>query len=722
MNARAETDGQPAGGLLARLTIALAGVGLAVCGWFAPSLCAPAAAMLCAIFFLTRRRRGAGETTGLAIAAGLTAMLCVKDLLTGGPIGWATVELGIALGWTPRQPDTAAACAAAAAVGIAVLVFHLLRTDWSDGVGPRAWGRAVAAVSAVLAAGVLTAPHAARDYGDGFHVGEVASRNAAAGAFALAAMVAGGLVIDALRAGRSREWPLAAAAAGVCAAAAASLGSRGGLVALLAGAMYFVARVGERRARGWVLSAGALLIGAMLIAPGTVARLGAWEGEYRLELWSASMRVWLEAPLGGVGGGGFADAFALFSGVLPVEGARVIHPDSSWVLIWTEWGSVGVAVVVAAGWLLLRRGVTRRAASGISIGAEAGLVVWAVAAIGDVSFHRAVTLVIGLPLLAIVWPGDTPSRQSRAPTWTKLIGATLALVLACMVVWDRAGPLDGQVNHERGFAALSAADTAGAAKHFTAVVAVDPANTAALQLYARALMPNDPERALPLWRRLFVAAGPRASVFLNEELRRDQSVTLSYWMRAVETLPEMWVLLADRDELAAQQYFERWRTASEEARARSPLWAVLGALARWGNVADVLAWMTASPDVPLNEALHGARFLNERGRRDLAWTWLAGALPDPAGIAGVEPDAGLRARVRANPGDFVAAARLLAQTESADERLGLLRQWSVRAEAPAWFRIRLAHTLHAAGQREEAFTLLLDAAESMRRAQGPGHL
>ncbi len=717
MNSRAERSIEPAGGTSA-WWVALSGGGMTLAGWFAPGVCAPVAGILCAVIILGRWRRGTVDAAGLAIVAGVTGFFCIKDVLTAGPLGRAAGELGVAAEGAARQPDTAAACSAAAVAGLCVFVFQLLRKTWSGEVGMRAWGRAVSGISAALAVVVLTAPHLARDYGDEFSVGEVASRNAAAGAFALAAMVAAGLVLDALRAGRSREWPVAAVAAGVCMAAAANLGSRGGLVALMAGAIYLVARATDGRVRRWGLAAGVLVIGAILVAPVTVARLGDLGEEYRVELWLGSMRVWREAPLGGVGGGGFADAFALFSGLVPVEGARVTHPDSSWVLLLTEWGVAGVAVVTVAGWLALRRGSARGAATGLRLGAEAGLVIWAVAAVGDISFHRAVTLVIALPLLAIVGAADGEGRKARAAGWTNLIGVALALVLAGLAMWERAGPLDMQVNHQRGFAALSDTDVERAAEFFEAAVAVDPANTAALQLYARALMSTAPERALPFWRRLFVAAGSRASGFLTEELTRNPMVPLRYWRKAVETRTDLWVVLADRDEAGAQGYFERWRTAPDEARARSPQWAVLGALARWGSVADMTTWLTIRPGKVNHDAAHGARFLRERGRGDIAWEWLAHGFPEGPMTSAREPDVGLRARVMANPDDYVAAARLLAQVGSEEERLRLLRRWSERPEAPAWFRIRLAYALRAAGLREEALTTMIEAAEASGRGTG----
>lgn len=712
MNARTECVDTTAAWL-----IGLAGGVLAWAGWFAPHTCAPLAALVCAGCFLWRGTNGAGAGAAVGIASGVTAILCAKDLLTAGPLGRAAVELGVASGLTARQPDAAAACSAAATAGIIVVVFQILRAALEDPRAARAWSRAAVVVATGTAAAALTA---SRAYGDGFQVGEVASRNAAAGAFALATMVAAGLALDAVKAGRVREWPAAAAAGGVCAAAAASLGSRGGLVALLAGAIYFVARAGGRRARGWVLPTGALLIGALLVAPGTVARLGDLGDEYRLELWWGSLRAWVEAPLGGVGGGGFADAFALFSGMLPVEGARVTHPDSSWVLLLVEWGAAGVVLVALAGWRLLRGGGRGGAPHGLGIGAEAGLVVWAVAAMGDVAFHRAASLAIGVPLLAIAWPVGAGDGRTQGRGWTRAIGAALAFALAGMAAWEGAGPLDRRVNHEKGFAALGDGDAPAAAGYFVAAAATDPANTEALRLYARALMPTAPELALPLWRRLFLAAGPRASFFLGEELARGGGVSLRYWMRAAETRPEAWVLLADRDEDGAQGCFERWRTASEAAKRLSPQQATLGALARWGVVADLTAWMETRPPIAVIDGVNGARFLSARGRGDMAWAWLAGVLPEPEDLGRAEPDEGLRARVLANPEDHVAAARLLAQTESSEERVRLLSRWSERADAPPWFRIRLAHTLARAGRRDEALAMLLEAVEATRRTRAAG--
>jgi len=694
---------------------ALLGVGLVWVGWFAPTWCAPVSALVVlAVLLFSPRARAGVDWSEVAIAAAVPLVLCAKDLLFSGPLGKAAVAHGLAEGVLARQPDAAAALHAAALAGLCVVVFIILR-GWASGErGPAAWMRGVALGSAVLAAAVLTAPGVVSDYGLVFQLGEVRSRNAASGAFALSAIISIGWVAVALHEGRRTwEWATGAACAVVCTSAVALLGSRGGLLALLAGGLYQLAHFSGKRIRRRVMLAGGVAIGALLLAPATFARLADLRGEYRLELWEASMRVLMQAPWGGLGGGSFAEAFALFGGLVPTEGARVTHPDSSWVMWLVEWGVVGVVVSLIIIFRFIRKDAGAANRSRLQITAEAGVVAWALAAIGDVSFHRTALLVVGVPLLAIARPAHENRAGTIRPAWVLALVVFLCAGVASGRWWDDepVGPWDMQGNHRLGYTALARGDSQTAARHFLAVVTVDSANVQALGLYGRTLMPVAPELALEFWKRLFSAANDLAPGLLDQELSRGGGgAGPVYWMRALEKRPELWVAPADADEPAAQRCFDQWRALAPETRARSPWGRTLGAMARWGTVADLEGWLAVAPEVSLENLKNGAHMLRSRKRDDLAWTWLSHRLPEPGWESVAEEDAGLKGRVLANPSDFVAAARLVGQTRDPDERLKLLERIAARSDAPAAFLVRLAYVLRENGRRAEALDRLQAAA------------
>jgi len=668
---------------------------------------------------------------GLAVGVTVIGLFWIKDRLMGGPLAAVVAASGAPVAFHARQPETASLVAQLASLGACLLWLPLLRGALDGDRVLAGWIRGTVLVLAGLAAAVLTHPAATADYGHGSQLGAVVSRNAAAGAFALGAILAAGLAVDAFRHGRPREWPLAAVAAGVCAAAVAGLGSRGGLFALSAGAVCLVVRLGGRRARLTLVGLVVLGLGVLLAAPATLARLADLGREYRLELWAGSWRALAHAPWGGVGAGGFETGFALLGRMIPDENMRVAHPDSSWVLLFTEWGLAGVVIVAGALGCLLSGRAAQGERDGLRGVVLAGLAAWAVAACGDISLHRPVLLVVGLPLLAAACPMDA-ERRGRAGGAIISTGA-VAVLLAVASVWAvrlnqraddpatidagmiRLLPLDSRVNHILGRSALARGDTETAARYFELVAAVEPANTAAFEGYARALMPVRPDLALSFWRRLLAVSVPRASALLRVELARPDGVSAIYWMRAAEVRPELWVVPADTDRAGAQRCYERWLMLPAGVRTGSPVAPVLGAMARWGGTADLTAWLQAGPRLQSSEIAPAGRMLRGRGRDDLAWVWLDHWFPMPVSVK-VEPDPGLKARVRANPDDTVAAARLLDQTPPGEESLRLLERLVARPGAPAAFRLHLARALHESGRREEALDLMLAAAEAQAAA------
>lgn len=704
-----------------------------VLAWFAPALVAPLVLLWVACAAWHPRLRAAFTPRVLGAAAGLLAFLLLKDLATPGPFASALGRLDpLAAAPLARQPDTPGFLVSLGRVAAILLALPLLRVLLVPGRRARSFFGGLALALAGLACALLTHPAPTEGYGRAFRLGEVASRNPAAGAFALGAILALGAGLSAIRAGRWRALP-AFAASGVCAAAVLALGSRGGLLALGAGIAALLYQENRDKIGRAVTLAAAAAIVILLFAPGPLSRLVA-EGEgYRLELAGASLRALALAPWGGLGLGGFAPGFALFGELVPAEGMRVIHPDNGWILLFVEWGALGIGAAALAGFLLLRPRDGERDASPT---ARAVLAAWGVAALGDVSFHRVELLVLGLPALAACFPAPEPAAgaapRRRRPL--ALLVSVLALGAAAAGLageaWLRAArdparsdprlaaalPLDPAVRHLSGNRALERGDLDRAAVEYTVASALDPANTLAIQAYARAFTGARPELATPLWRRLFAGAGdgPRAADLLREELSRPGTRDAYFWMEVLDARPALWVVAADTELRGAQPAYERWRRRPAAERAASPWRSALGASARWGGAREFAQWLGEDPArrKPA-EIAFGGDFLRERGRDDLAWLWLSRHLPAPAPRPPASPDPLLRAFVLANPDDALAAARLLEQTESGPERLAILERLVARPRTPASFRIRLAYELHAAGRTREALTALQAAAAAM---------
>ena len=699
--------------------------------WFFPGWLAPFALVWIAAAAWLPGLRAAFTARALLAIAGLLAVLALKDLSPGGPFAEALSRLDPAsLPPEARQPDRPRLLVSLGRLAAVLLALPLLRVLLDCPRRARAVALGLCLATAGLAASLLTHPAGPSEYGRAFHLGEVVNRNPAAGAFALAALFALGAGLSAGRGGRRSALP-AFAAAGLCAAAVVTLGSRGGLLALAAGAGFLLYRENrDKPLRAAALAAGPALLLALL-SPFFLARFAEGEG-YRFELAAASLRALAHAPLAGLGLGGFAPGFALFGGLVPAEGMRVAHPDCGWILLLVEWGPLGLIAATPAAFVLLGRAAAPEDDSPALV-AAAGLAAWSVAALGDVSLHRPEILVLGLPLLALFRPPASAPEDPRAPRAAPLLAGLLAAsALAALLLGEAciraaldpsetsaaaasALPLDPRARHLAGNRALARGEIERAAAEYSVAAALDPANSVAIQAYARAIGASRPDLAKPLWRRLFAGATLRAPALLAEELAGPFPQDAAYWVDALSVAPALWVLPADTGLRGAQGAYERWRALPAAVRAGSPWRSVLGASARWASAREFEDWPRAvEPEPAIAAAAEGGELLLSRSRDDLAWIWLVRRLPPPA-LASGPHDPTLPALVRAHPDDVVAAARLLGQTASAEERIALLQAWVRRPGSPPAFRIRLAHELDAAGRRREALPLLRSAAADLAR-------
>lgn len=686
----------------------------------------------------------------------LVAGLALKDLLPSAlsaTWNWTNELPGASGVSAARQPDRWAWLSGFVNLGALAWLLAQSREWMRDASAARRWSAAVAVLASAAGIWIFLQPAAPDDYGQTFWILSVQSRNAGGAAFALAALLSAGAAMDVLRSGAGNRAVGFFAAAAICAVGATALGSRGAMLTLVAGVAVLAAQRLNRRGTtaGWAgLIALAAAIAVMLLAPQSAARLGETTPEFRLEIWRHALPVWGEFPWLGAGQGMFAGAFALRTELTPPLGATITHPDSSWVLLLFEHGVVGVALLGMAVAFVLRDGVEKSESSPSSgwlrHAARAAVAAWVMAAIGDVSFHRAALLALAVPLIGIGWPATRAGRP--AGNWNWMLGALLLVVGLLVWRWGsnavepgagyvgsgvdarlneagaaqlRAHPLDARWHHELGVSAFAARRPDLAARHFRWRVALQPANEEAVASYARTLHSESPELARPLWVHLFKHADERAWPRLAETLTTLGREPMAYWQQVTQARPDLWALLADSDGPRAQRCFEAWRAVPLALRLQMPLRQGAPAFARWSDVETFREWVQAAPRWRWSDGLHAAEQLLGRGRSDLAWVLLermARRQPPPEGVAGraLRPELMLRAR----PGDFAAMAAVLARGNPTPERRWeILRDAVQRPGCPAWFRVELAHVRAEAGEIEVAARELLAAARQMEAAQ-PG--
>ncbi|MCG6924503.1 MAG: O-antigen ligase family protein [Acidobacteria bacterium] len=283
--------------------------------------------------------------------------------------------------------------------------------------------------------------------------GPFVSKNHFAGYVVMAALLTAGLALglaDNAR-GRGRDWTTSSragvvvlamvAAVAMALAGLASL-SRGGGIALAAGAASLIALLvlrarGGRRRRGLlpsVVLAGVLgLVLVALVPPETHVRMRSLSGaSLRLDTWRDGSRLALSSPVVGSGLGAFHDAYPRFKrghGLLRVE-----HAENDYVETLAETGLVGLGLVLAGGALLLTRSLRGGSgvggvARGVGMGALAGLVALAV--------HSAVDFNLRIPsnaaLAAVLASAAAGAAGVRPRPLSRRVAAVLGLLVIALL-------------------------------------------------------------------------------------------------------------------------------------------------------------------------------------------------------------------------------------------------------------------------------------------------
>jgi O-antigen ligase len=220
--------------------------------------------------------------------------------------------------------------------------------------------------------------------------------------------------------------------------------SRGGLLALGAGLLTLVwlFRGDEARARRLILAGGGIAVALFLLFFGpsslfqrvsTFSDPAADESfQFRVRLWSDSVRLWEASPVFGTGLGTYAAAIPPYrSG--PDE-TRAEYAESDWLQILCEGGIAGIAVLGAFLFSILRSGYrdSRAArserAQGVGYGASAAAVALVAHGLVDFNFRIPSNALLFAVLLGMLAPEGRRLTARPGRLW-RLGGSALLLAL-----------------------------------------------------------------------------------------------------------------------------------------------------------------------------------------------------------------------------------------------------------------------------------------------------
>lgn len=711
--------------------------------------------------------------TGAGILA-LAGLLLGKEFAPAAWFGsthWRTVleqGYGVALPWS-HHPEPGRAGDALLAGGVAVLWFLWVRTlaFSRENRAGLAWtfAGASALVAAVSFATQGLDPQAI--YGWRFTpgwtgFGPFPNRNHTAAFLAMGALMGCGCVSWAVWRKKPRLVCLGLVFVGLSLAAMLASQSRGGLIVLGAGLVFFaglvLARLRDRRAFGLALAA-CLSLAALSLAFGAqvLSRFASEHGHHsaaqRVEIWKDTVAMWKDAPVLGHGAGSFASVYPLYQTVV-VDDLVVLHPESSWLQWLAEFGLLPVGSVLLMGAVglfpRLRPAFDQRSGFFLFAGSLAAAAALLAHSAIDVPSHRWATAAFGLAALGLAFPARTGG--TNAPRLVALVpfGIACFWLLPLLRDWPGWSPLtvdrliarsatSGQVSEAdlkeslRWFPLnaklhqllgaqqlmLHGAASPDWAQHFNIAARLRPTSAALPALQAQICGQFAPQHAVSYWQKAIERAGERRFEFFNRGLQDTASLGegASAWAAYADAHPELLLTYAAHlPEAQGRQAFDAWwsERASGADLPAGELEMFYRQAARWLPDEKFEGWMQQHPEREAVDYQKWAALLHGWGREADAWKLLQRYHPEPP-FPGGEPKftrAQLEKTWTLAP-ENVVNAQALAQVLLAEGDLAGSRQVILvsarRDGAPVWFRHRAAHALAAQGQFGEAVALLLGA-------------
>ncbi len=597
--------------------------------------------------------------------------------------------------------------------------------------------------------------------------GPYPNRNQTGDLFGISILIVLACMQDDFRRDRKR-WIVWLGGAAVLIAALILDFSRAGILILVIGVAAWLARLAFRKWTGAGVAAAVsillILLTALLLFGGeTIARFhmrgGGDDGmnsDFRWLIFHDAWTMIKASPWPGLGLGNFEGVFALFRDASRGV-TRSLHPESDWLWLWSEMGSAGVAIVILAAALFVRRVFPLREGSNqrLRYAALVGAVLFALHGLVDVSAHRFGTFLAGTFLLGLSQFRPAAAAPARwAPIVFRFTGVLLLVIgLAWFFAWRRDlllpgyigvenakrsatfanrghryaeaisfadqglrwAPLDWQLYFLRGTARIGLKQPpADALADFRRARFLEPSAWELPFAEGRAWLGAQPTFALTAWRealrrRFTDPAGlysqmfplakefdPRVLARLGDFTAGDPSLTITY----LENLP------GSQFPGALRELFVRDPQLSHlDAKEKGRLFAL------WSErdqLDDLVATARAHPEWMPFAWAGVARWHAGRGEFEQAWELVRRYAKTPAlpAATSTEPIPQLEQDLYANPRDYAvgyALYRAQAAAGKSDDALATVRHFTAQPDAPAYFRYLQAEAWAAKENWERAW-------------------
>jgi O-antigen ligase/polysaccharide polymerase Wzy-like membrane protein len=218
--------------------------------------------------------------------------------------------------------------------------------------------------------------------------------------------------------------------------------SRSGIDILMAGSAFWLGALAFRQRSPWRLTLGIsffllllLLLTALLLFGGqTLERFHLHDfgstgisSNLRWQIFHDTFRLIRNSPWCGIGFGNFESIFAIFHDA-SLGDTRAFHPESDWLLLWTELGWPAVVLVIVGIALLASRVFPLRAGTnqGYRLAALIAALLFAIDGIVDVSGHQMGTAFAAVFLFGLSAHRPLSLKKSQ---WTSILFRFVGLVL-----------------------------------------------------------------------------------------------------------------------------------------------------------------------------------------------------------------------------------------------------------------------------------------------------
>ncbi len=593
--------------------------------------------------------------------------------------------------------------------------------------------------------------------------GPFPNRNHTASLLAMGLMMGGGCLMEMLRHRRPAKAVFCVVMVGVIFQALLTSGSRGALAAALGGGLFFVFCFFLRHKNFKIL---VLLLGGMLLVGsffflsnskvlGRIQQdgVGSHASEGRVEIWKDAWKVVQDAPWLGHGLDTFASIFPFYQRY-GVTNHRILHPESSGLLLLSEWGLVatGIGLVILLMMVIphLKRLPWVEHGFSYRTGAFAALVVVALHGCWDVPWHRWGIMLYVLTVLAIACPSWIHSTEKTASLLSGAFLLPLALVgIFSVLRWapgaphrpadveamtlqvqqkkavplreiERAlrwYPLSGALHHAFGLGILPDPNLRERAwNHFRVADRLIPYSWTMPYEQAVAGTPYSVAAACHYWAMAIERSGHRRDEILGVAMNRTSKFpeAKAYWRQYVEEesylIPAYLLQVSPSD--ASTLYAKWWKERSNRTDwtdgERSAFYLTVS---RWGTLEQFQSWVKANESRENQEYLLWVRVYHEMKRDDLAWEILKKRLPTPVFSSSVSENLNfLRGEWEQHPENWSNAQSLTLyyhSKEAWEERNQVIFSTARREGAPVWFREVGARILGDQGDFSGAIKLLL---------------